>query len=168
MAQSAHSTGFRPYMNMAPSGAAIPMWNGLLASNQLVSVSGGRGDILYATAGYVTMTETTDKLPVGVAANGQATSTGTHVSMLFYPAAPWIVYSGQFGGTANATLPWSAHSWTGTTGKQEISDDAGSKSVWIIGKEPNSSYGAYTDLLFVFNQSKFVGIELDSSNTLAG
>ena len=167
MAQAAHSAGFKVWTNIAPGGGAIPMWNGLLKSNMAVSIGvEGRGDILYATAGYVQTDATTDQLPVGVAQTG-ATSTTVNLSFLFYPAVPWLVFTGQYGGTATQAKVWTFHSVAGTCGKQEVSNVSGGKCFWMIGKEPRSSFGAYTDVLFTMCQNKFQPIEFDSSHGIA-
>jgi len=169
MTQGAHSTGFRVFTNLSPGGGAIPMWNGLLTSNVLCSVSGdGRGDMLFATAGYLTPTETTDKLPVGITQTYARTSTTDFLSCLFYPAVPWLVFTAQYGGTATQAKVWTFHSTAGTRGKMQVSDGAGGKIFWIIGKEPRSSFGAYTDVLFTICQNKFQPIEFDSSHGIAG
>jgi hypothetical protein len=159
MAQVAHSGGIFPVMNLAVGNSAVPIWDALLTSNVLVST----GDVVYATAGYVTSAETTDKYPVGVTATRQAASTTTFVSVGLYPAADWVVFKAQYGGTATQASIWTAHSFAGTRGKHEVSDGAGGKCTWIIAKESTSSFGAYTDVYFLFLKSKFTGKTFDSA-----
>jgi len=159
MAQVANSTGFTPVLNLAVGTSAVPIWDALLKSNNLIST----GDVAYASAGYVQAAQTTDKYPVGVTSTRQATSVTTNVSVGLFPAADWVVFRGQYGGTATQAHVWTAHSIAGTRGKQEISDSAGGKCTWIIGKESTSSYGAYTTMYFVFSKSKFTGKTFDSA-----
>lgn len=170
MAQVTHASGCKAWTTLAPSGGAIPMWNGLVASNQTISCGlDGRGDMLYATAGYITRnTETIDKLPLGIAQTKVAASSGVHVSMLFIPAVPWVVFTGMASASFTQGYIWAPGSITGAVGVQVVGLQTGSKSIWMIGKDPNSSFGSYADVLFIFNQSKFCGTELDTSNTLAG
>lgn len=153
MANYDHPNGFRPYM-MFGHGGVQPTWHGLLKSNTLVST----GDALYATAGYVTPTATTDKYVVGVATFKNATSTTTNVSALFYPAVDWIYFEGQCSGTMTQAKVWTEVDIEGTRGIQEVNEDATSnKNVLLIGVDPRSSIGANTRVVFLWSKSKFTG-----------
>ena len=147
-----YPSGFKFYANLI--GTGTPMFAGKLVSNVLVS----SGDALYATAGYLTPTATTDVHVAGVAVTRQATSVTVNVSMLFYPAADWVVFSGQTSCTMTQAKIWTLMDIEGTRGIQEINENATSnQNVLAIGFEPNTSIGAQSRVLFTWAKSKFTG-----------
>ena len=102
------------YQNLI--GTGTPMFAGKLLSNTVVS----SGDALYATVGYATNAATTDGHVLGVAITRQATSVTVNCSMLFYPAADWVVFSGQTSGAMTQAKIWTLMDIEGTVGIQEI------------------------------------------------
>jgi hypothetical protein len=160
--------GFSAKTNLA-GGMAMPMWEGLLLSNQGIA----NGDILFASAGYLRGSATTDKLPVGVAVTTNATSVTTNPKILFYPAIDSIVFTGQCSGTPTQATIWTVVDYEGASGAsagvatrsiQEINEDATTnKQLNIIGLDPQSSMGANVELLFIFARSKFTAKTWDSA-----
>ncbi len=158
MANTKKSHGFIAEQVLA--GDAIPIWTGLLASNQII----GKGDPLRATTGYVLkyVTAPGDKSVLGVALSAQATSAGTHPTVYFVPAVDWVVFSGQCSGNLTQGEIWTTCdvevSAMAEAGKAEVNEDATTNDeIYIIGVKGSSALGTYGEALFLWAKSKFTG-----------
>lgn len=158
MANVASSHGFIAEQVLA--GDAIPVWTGLLASNQLIA----RGDALRATVGYIYryVSAPGDKSVLGVSLSAQATSAGTHPTVYFVPAVDWVVFSGQCSGNLTQGEIWTTCdvevSTMAETGKEEVNENGSTNDeIYIIGLKGNSALGTYGEALFLWAKSKFTG-----------
>ena len=168
MANRDNPHGFKFHTNLL-NGGVVPIWEGLAMSNK----AWGSGDVLYASAGYIRGTETADKAPVGIAIGSQlSTTAATRPKVLFYPNIEGVVFSGQEDGTPTQADIWTTDDVVGaaaggtSTSTQEI-DTTGGDAVVVhrIGFHPNTSIGANSEVLFVFNKSSFTG---QTSSTVIG
>lgn len=162
MANVDNPHGFKPETTWW-NGGAVPIFHGLAKSAQ----AGGYGDVLFATAGYVTTTETADKAPVGVlVSNYTSSEANSNPTVLFYPNIDGIVWSGQADGTSAQSFVWKLTDYTGSahggtsTSTQEI-DTTGSSdnTILVIGvaDTTTSVTAANAEWLFQFTRSKFTG-----------
>lgn len=116
-----------------------------------------KGDSLVAASGTATIGLSNSGLILGVAA--EAGVSGDEI--LYYPAVPWLIFEGQCSGTyALASHMFTAVDIEGTTGIQEINEDATTEKVaQIIGINPNSEVGDHTRVRFIWVRSGFTGLE---------
>ena len=168
MANRDNPHGFKFHTNLL-GGGVVPIWQGLARSNS----AWGSGDMLFASTGYIQSAITTGSAPVGIAV-GATTSTlsRAHPKVLFYPNLQGVVFSGQEDGTPTQADIWTTDAVTGSaaggtsTSTQEIDTTGGvATRVHRIGFHPNTSIGANSEVLFVFNKSSFTG---QTSSTVIG
>lgn len=129
-----------------------------------------RGDAVIedgTTAGKVDIALSTSGLLLGVSAETSVWTAAQALAgddILFYPAAPWLVFNGQVDtGTAYAlTYRYATADILGTTGIMEVDLDGGSTYViYIIGEDPNSAIGANTRVKFIIQKSSYIPLLAD-------
>lgn len=170
MANTDNPRGFRPVTCIGGMTGVMPTWEGIMKSNQIAAY----GDALYASAGYLRGTATTDKAVVGVMATkgyeksgtvGSTTTAANLDDVLFYPAHDSIIFMGQTSGAMTQAKIWTLVDIEGTNGNstgisnQEINEDATSnKNVWLVGLNEgrNNSLGSYCEVKFVWAKTKFI------------
>ncbi len=116
------------------------------------------GDALQWDSGDLTVASVSCSGIVGVACEdvtGEATARG---EVVYYPALPTAVFSGQsqgdiqrgdIGGTANVT---------NSTGNMELDTDSGSLGhARIVGLKDGEDYDSHANVLFVWSLSEFAG-----------
>jgi hypothetical protein len=83
-------------------------------------------------------------------------------TILFYPAAPWLVFNGQCEGTYALTYRYYACDIEGTTGIMEVNENLTTTSViYIIGEDPNSEIGVNTRVKFIIQKSSYIPLLAD-------
>lgn len=126
-------------------------WRGYLAGSQTIAV----GDAIIASSGRVAIAVATSGSLLGVAAS-PCTSSTQDDEILFYPAAPWMVFSGQCSGTYARTIDWTDVDIEGTTGIMEVNENATTEQVVkVIGILDGSEIGANSRVLFIVERSQF-------------
>ena len=167
MANKDNRRGFRPVTLIGGMTGVMPTWEGKMKSNQVAAY----GDALYASAGYIQATATSDKAVLGVMAqkgyekDGTVGSTTTPADILFYPAHDSVIFMGQTSGVGSQTDVWTFADIEGANGNstgissQEIDEDGTTnKNVWIVGlhKGGANSAGTWRELEFVWAKTKFI------------
>lgn len=154
MANVDNPNGFTFYQSLVGHGE---LWEGKLNASQTIA----KGDAIIATSGRINIALSSSPKILGVAAE-PCTASSEDDDMLFYPATPWNVFSGQCSGTYAQTICFTSVDIEGATGVMEVNENATTELVvHVIGLDgdPNNSIGLNSRVLFTFPRSDFDGRE---------
>jgi hypothetical protein len=155
MANTDNPNSFR-YMRRL-SGQAAPVLEIQMDTDATVAY----GDMIFIdTDGYGSIAASTTASVLGMALESVTATSGTRPKISYIPALKDVVFSGQCSGTFALTDIGEEVDMEGTTGAQEVNENASSVDVFkIIGVSgmPNNSVGANTRVDFIVNKSQFTG-----------
>lgn len=155
MANVDNAYSFRFHSWKGGGTGAMPLHQVTTDSNVSVSL----GDAIHLTTeGLAIVATAAHTALVGIAAEPITGAAGTRKSLLVIPAMDNVVFVGQCSGTAAITDIGEDVDLEGTTGAQEINENASSTDVFrIVGKKDGSEWGANAELLFIIRESQYTG-----------
>lgn len=131
----------------------------LVKGVQAISNVIAKGDAVIesgATAGQIAVAASTSGLLMGVAAGAVTTGAGATGEIWFYPAVPWLIFSGQTSGSFALTSVYAVCDIEGTTGIMEVNEDASTESVlYILGMRDDSVVGTWARVYFMILRSSY-------------
>ena len=152
MANVDYPNGFRA---VQPQGQTLPMYTYLTKSN--LSLHAGDA-VQMLSGGTIDLAGAADETVLGVCQNNITAIAATQQKVLVVPALPSIVFSGQCSGTYTPVNAGESVDIEGTTGIQEINENAQATGVArIVGLEltEGNAVGANARVLFTWAKSQF-------------
>lgn len=114
------------------------------------------GDAIYASSGKAEVCTAATAKVLGVSVEEH--TSGAVGSVLYYPALPHVVFLAQASGNATSGYLGEECDLEGSSGSQEVNEDASSEDVIrIIGKYPVDDWGTNARLQVVFKKNYFDG-----------
>ena len=152
MANASTRYGFKCIGNLASSDPP-QMWEGKMTATTAIAV----GDAIDHTSGRVVLGLATSDQLLGVAAQAIAVTNAADDPILFYPALPWYLFSGQCSGAYLASTDrYVACDITGGTGAMMVDATTNAKElITIVGEDSNDTIDAdYTMVYFTILRSR--------------
>lgn len=155
MANVDNPHGFN-FVRRVGGGAGVPLESGTTRSASTIYA----GAAITRSNGLIHQADNADTMILGVAAEGITGIAGTRQEILYYPALPDIVFSGQCSGNGTIGFVGAHVGIEGATNGMELDENGTTSVAQVIGLKDGSAFGTNAELLFIWRRSQFDGREI--------